>query len=182
MEYSKQDSTKDKQTAAFIFNTYFWDYKYLKDDLIQTAVISLWNARTKGRKMRTKTGANKIAKDAMIDFLRKESRNMDIDSLDAPLDDLEDDFLLLDTLPIEQDTADEKLTRYLRLLKRVKFNMFWLNGKKKKIIAMYLNRRSYQEIADCVGISKQNVGACINAFRETLTRELGLNIEGFSHE
>lgn len=114
----------------------------------------------------------------MIDFLRKESKHLDNDSL---FDELEEDLLLIDTVAAEQDNSDEKLQRYLKLIDQVRRQLFWLGGKQKRIIEQYLNRRSYQEIADCVGISKQNVGECVKAFRKSIAQKLELNIEGCDH-
>lgn len=178
MEFSKQNFTKDKQTAHFIYNKFFCSFKNLQDELIQVACIKLWEFRQKSNRYYTIRGANKIAKDAMIDFLRKESKHLDNDSL---FGELEEDLLLIDTVAAEQDTSDEKLQRYLKLIDQVRRQLFWLGGKQKRIIELYLNRRSYQEIADCVGISKQNVGECVKAFRKSIAQKLELNIEGCDH-
>jgi len=119
------------------------------------------------RKFYTKTGANKVAVDAMIDYLRKENKHLENLSL---FDEIEEDLLLLEILPIEQDTADIQQARYFKLLKQVKYQMAFLNGRQRTIIKMYLNRRPYHEIATRVGVSKSYVGECVCAFRDAIGR------------
>jgi len=114
----------------------------------------------------------------MIDFLRKENKYLDNVSMS---EELGEDLLLVDILPIKRDTSNEQEVKYLRLKRIVDDQLLGLNQKQCKIIGMYLNRRSYQEIADCVGIAKQNVGVCIKSFREKLAQKLGLDIGRWKH-
>ena len=171
MDYKKEHYTQDSEIAGFVFDTYFRKtFSRLKDDLIQEAVLKLWRFRCDPRKFYTKTGANKVALEAMIDFLRKENRHMDNLSL---LEEIEDDLLLIETVIAEQDTADIQQARYFKLLKQVRQQMAYLNGKQRTIIKMYLNRRPYHEIAAYVGVSKSYVGECVLAFREAIERCYG---------
>jgi DNA-directed RNA polymerase specialized sigma24 family protein len=175
MEYTLDDYQKDRSTADFVFKRYFSNFTWLKDELVQCAVIKLWKFKESGNAFRTKAaGANKIAKDSMTDYIRKESNHLGESSL---LDEVGEDLTLGEIIPTTEETADIKLSRFLKLKRQTDFKISRLKGRAKRIIEMYLNRRSYQEIADCVGIAKQNVGECVKAFRKTMARELGLDIE-----
>jgi len=166
MDYDINVFTKDKHTAEFIFNKYYKSYTDIKDDLIQEAITKLWAFRNKGKTFTTKTaGANKIAFDAMADYMRKINRHLDNVSLDS---DIDDELALIETMPAEQDTADLQQVRYVRLLRHIKNQLAFLGGRQQEIIKMYLNRRSFTEIGKCVGVSKQYVSECVIAFREAI--------------
>jgi len=168
MDYKSEHYTQDKEIAGYVFDTYFRKaFSQLKDDLVQEAIIKLLRFRCDPRKFYTRTGANKVAKEAMIDYLRKENKHLDNLSL---FDQIEEDLLLIETVPVDQDTSNIKQARYVKLLGQVKYQMAFLNGKQKTIIKMYLNRRPYHEIAAYVGVSKSYVGECVLAFRDAIER------------
>ena len=162
--------------AKLVYQRYFKDFAQHKEDLIQEASVRLWERRPEYDKSKSEyqTWAWTVSKDAMIDFLRKEKRHCNNISI---FTEIVDDKSYIDILTVEQDTADLELQKYIALLNTVRRRITKLDGRPKKIIEMYMRRRSYQEIADCVGIAKQNVGECVKAFRKSIARDLGLDIE-----
>lgn len=45
MDYTAANHNEDMRIATYIFNKYFKKYQNLKDDLVQVAVIKLWQSR-----------------------------------------------------------------------------------------------------------------------------------------
>ncbi len=69
-------------------------------------------------------------------------------------------------LPDKSDIIDEmSLNESLKLLLNAIYN---LNEVDKSIMLLYLDEKSYDEIAEIIGISKSNVGVRINRTKEIL--------------
>jgi RNA polymerase sigma-70 factor (ECF subfamily) len=85
----------------------------------------------------------------------------------------------LEKLPEAMDTIDidEELSRddNSRLLLQAISN---LNETDKSIMLLYLEEKSYDEIAEILGISKSNVGVRINRAKELLKKTLNLTENG----
>ena len=69
--YTPQHYEQDRKIALYVFNKDFKGH-YLKDDLIQTAIIALWQLRQKGNYKDYVNCACTTALNHMISFLRKE--------------------------------------------------------------------------------------------------------------
>jgi len=84
-----------------------------------------------------------------------------------------------DKLPEVSDTFDmiENLTvdKNLELLLKA---IYKLNEIDKSIMLLYLEEKSYDEIAEIIGISKSNVGVRINRTKELLKQNLILSNHG----
>ena len=82
-------------------------------------------------------------------------------------------------LPESMDTVDieEEISRdnNFRLLLQAISN---LNEIDKSIMLLYLEEKSYDEIAEIIGISKSNVGVRINRAKELLKKTLNLKENG----
>jgi RNA polymerase sigma-70 factor (ECF subfamily) len=85
----------------------------------------------------------------------------------------------LEQLPESMDTIDidEEISRddNFRLLLQAISN---LNETDKSIMLLYLEEKSYDEIAEILGISKSNVGVRINRAKELLKKTLNLTENG----
>ena len=171
MDYTKEYKA-DKKIAKTIFNRHFRGFKQYEDDMIQAAIISLWQFR-RHEPIATFTGACKIARAAMIDFLRPHTKYLNEASI---FEKAENDIIYADILG-EDDAAEFARVRCQTLNKLVNEKIDGLHGKAKDIIPMYLNRRSYAEIARAVGTTKQNVGKYITRFRKVIAQELKNNKE-----
>jgi RNA polymerase sigma-70 factor (ECF subfamily) len=78
----------------------------------------------------------------------------------------------MDTYDIEEEAARDN---DFRLLLQAIGN---LNEIDKSIMLLYLEEKSYDEIAEILGISKSNVGVRINRAKELLKRTLNLTENG----
>jgi len=78
----------------------------------------------------------------------------------------------MDTYDIEEETSRDN---DFRLLLQAISN---LNEIDKSIMLLYLEEKSYDEIAEILGISKSNVGVRINRAKEILKKTLNLSENG----
>ena len=78
----------------------------------------------------------------------------------------------MDTYDIEEATSRDN---DFRLLLQAISN---LNEIDKSIMLLYLEEKSYDEIAEILGISKSNVGVRINRAKELLKKTLNLTENG----
>jgi RNA polymerase sigma-70 factor (ECF subfamily) len=121
------------------------------DDLFQEVVINLWKSFPDFRgESKIQTWMYRISLNTCITFLRKSGRRP-----------------ITQTLTDEQleytDSGDTSPVRELYTL------VNRLNAFEKAIILLYLEDRSYDEIAQIVGITKSNVGVRINRIKEKLS-------------
>ena len=167
--YTTENYEQDKRIAIYVFNKNFKGH-YLKDDLIQTAVIALWQLRQKGNYKDYVNCACKTAHNHMIDFLRKENRHF----ADSLFDNGggETDLQLIDILESEQPTAQDYY-EYRELVKKIIPLPILVSTRNRKIIALYLKHYAQGEIAERVGVSRQCVNRVIRHFREAVRQILG---------
>ena len=164
MEHSEEFAV-DRKIAGMIFQRHFSGFRNLKDDLIQVAVIRIWQFRRGGQYF-TYTGACKVARRAMIDFIRPHAKFLD----DISLDSCENDLAYIDILTDKNSEYENLACENLNLL--LDQHLGKMTDRNKNIINMYLNRRSYAEIARAVGSTKQNVGQHINRFRRAIKQDM----------
>lgn len=122
------------------------------DDLFQEVVINLWKSYPTFRgESKIQTWMYRISLNTCVTFLRKSGQR-----------------------PKTQPLTDEQLTyadygdstpikELYNLINR-------LNGIEKAMVLLYLEDRSYEEIAQIIGITKNNVGVRINRIKEKLTQ------------
>lgn len=131
---------------------YATDKEHLSD-LYQETVMNLWGAYPKFRgESAVSTWIYRISLNTCISFLRKSGRR--VVSIPLPVN--------LEAIAEE----DDKVSRLREL-----YRMINLLGKlERALILLWLEERSYQEIADIIGISKQNVGVRLNRIKEKLKK------------
>ena len=167
--YAPQHYEQDRKIALYVFNKDFKGH-YLKDDLIQTAIIALWQLRQKHTYKDYVKCACTAAHNHMVSFLRKESRQFADSLFDSVGGD--GDLQLIDVLAAAQATADdycvygELVGIVIRLTRR-------LCDRDIKIVGLYLKRHTQREIAERVGVTQQYVSIIIGKFRLSVKQVLG---------
>ncbi|MDR0873673.1 MAG: sigma-70 family RNA polymerase sigma factor [Prevotellaceae bacterium] len=121
------------------------------EDLYQEAVLNLWKAYPKFRNESSySTWIYKIALNTCISGMRKESKYHQ----NVPLS-------LSDELVFESDNLEEELKELYRLI-------YQLKNLERAVILLYLEEKSYQEIADITGLSLCNVATKLKRIKEKL--------------
>lgn len=128
--------------------------EYTLEELYQETVISLWKAFPQFRGCsKVSTWVYRIAMNTCISYFRKSS----IRPVTIPIT-----FHIETTL-----TDDSEQNIYLRELYRMISQLGKLD---RALILLWLEEKSYQEIADIMGITKSNVAVKINRVKEKLKR------------
>ena len=122
------------------------------NDLYQEVVINLWKSFSRFRgECKASTWVYRIALNTCITFFRKTNSRPQV----VPI-----------TVDLESVFAEEESkTAQLRELYRM-INM--LGKLERALILLWLEERSYQEIADILGLSKNNVAVKLNRIKEKL--------------
>ncbi|MDT3405176.1 RNA polymerase sigma factor [Mucilaginibacter terrae] len=130
-----------------------------KQDLFQEITLQLWKAFPAFRQQaQQSTWMYRVALNTAISNFRKENRRPRLN----PLSEL--DFSIPDDYPPNQ--KNEQLNELMQAIAK-------LNAVEKAIIMLYLEEKSYDEIADITGITKNNVGVKLNRIKlklETLLK------------
>lgn len=146
--------TENKNIVFKICNSYCSN-KDDRDDLAQEIVLNLWKsyaAFTPNYKF--STWMYRVALNVAISFYRKEMRAIKFDAYS-------EDLIVFST------DADKKVEMEKNLSLLQKF-IFELNEIDKSIMLLYLDDKSYKEIAEITGISESNVATKINRIKNKL--------------
>ena len=134
-----------------IANSYCKDPEDRKD-LVQEVILQLWNSFDKYRdQFKYSTWIYRIALNTAISFYRKQRRRTEASS---PFS----DEILFIANPLNDIETDEKLL----LLQKFIFELRQLD---KALMLLYLDEKSYKEIADVMGISESNVATKISRIK-----------------
>lgn len=163
---------QDKKIATAVFNRYFRTFKNQKDDLIQMALVRLWQIRQDPLKHWSITYASKTAHNFMADYLKRECKFLNPNYNISVFNEIVDGLLMQDTLKDSCDYEPENILAYDLLVKDVNTVLDTFNDKGKEIIRMYLNHRSLFEIAKCFDMSKKGVHKYIIKFRDAVSRKI----------
>ena len=132
-------------------------YIYAKDqddlnDLFQETVLNLWKSfpRYRGDSKLT-TWVYRIAMNTCITFLRRSNTRPQTVPMTAQA---------VASLEADEETS-EQLKELYRLINQ-------LGKLERALILLWLEERSYQEMADILGLSKANVAVKLNRIREKL--------------
>ena len=141
-----------------VASLYCWDAAE-RDDLRQEITLQLWRAFPSYDPRRVfSTWMYRIALNVAISFARKAGRRRRVI---APLEDGSID-LPADVSAREHDEQVAALYRRLRALDPLN----------RALLMLYLDDRSYREIADVLGISETNVATKISRLKQRLRSEL----------
>jgi len=149
-----------KKIIYKIVNSYCPNRDHRKD-LEQEIIIQLWNSFDNyNKKYKYTTWMYRIALNVAISFYRKEKKQpikSDFYNEESIFSIVEDD---------EESTTE--LDRHLKLLQNFINNLNELN---KALMLLYLEEKSYEEIAEILGISKTNVATKIGRIKIILKKE-----------
>lgn len=121
------------------------------NDLYQEIVINLWNAFPRFRgECKVSTWVYRIGLNTCISFFRQSKSRPELVPLTVDLASFEE----------ESDTAS-RLRALYRMINR-------LGRLERALILLWLEEKSYQEIADITGISPSHVGVKLTRIREKL--------------
>ena len=122
-------------------------------DLYQEVVINLWKAFPKFRKeCKLSTWIYRIALNTCISFMRKEKNLPEIISLTQSFDRMEED-----------DETQAMLRQLYRMTDR-------LGQLEKSIVLLYLEEKSYEEIAEITGLTVTNVATRLSRIKDKLRK------------
>ncbi|MBD0401829.1 RNA polymerase sigma factor [Flammeovirga sp. EKP202] len=152
-----------KKIIYKIVNSYCKDVEDRKD-LEQEIIIQLWNAFDKyNPEYKYSTWIYRIALNVAISFYRKEKKwftNNDFSSVES-------------IYSVVDDKEDEtELDHNIKLLQKFINDLDELN---KALMLLYLEEKSYEEIAEILGISKTNVSTKISRLKLKLKKEFQKN-------
>ena len=149
-----------KKIIYKIVNSYCQN-KEDRKDLEQEIIIQLWNSfDTYNSDYKYSTWMYRIALNVAISFYRKEKKWS-----------IKNDFYHEESIfKIEEDTSEEQteLDNHLKLLQEFIHNLNELN---KALMLLYLEEKSYEEIAEILGITKTNVATKISRIKLKLKKE-----------
>lgn len=148
---------KNKGIIYKIGNSYCGDSEARKD-LIQEIILQLWKSYDKyDENFKWSTWMYRIALNTAISYLRKEKLRSDTSA------ELDEDFLYFDEGSDFSEQSEEVVLLYEFIGK--------LKSIDKAIMMLYLEEKSYKEIAEILGISKTNVSTKINRIKEKLRKQ-----------
>lgn len=123
------------------------------NDLYQEVVLNLWKAFPKFRKeCKISTWIYRIALNICISFMRKEKNIPEIVTITRETDHTE-----------EPDETEIMLRQLYRLINR-------LGQLEKSIILLYLEEKSYEEIAEITGLTLTNVATKLSRIKDKLRK------------
>lgn len=124
------------------------------NDLYQDVVLNLWKAFPKFRKeCKISTWIYRIALNTCISFYRKEKNVPEIISLSPGFDRITE----------SHDPVNEMLKQLYRMINQ-------LGQLDKSIILLYLEDKSYEEIAEITGLTVTNVATKLSRIKDKLKR------------
>ncbi|MFV8325224.1 RNA polymerase sigma factor [Flavobacterium sp. ZS1P14] len=128
-----------------------------RNDLVQEIIYNLWKSfDTFNQKSSLSTWMYKVAMNVAIYQLKTAKRKVETVPLEGQC---------LNFHESESSDFEEKLQVF-------KQHLGYLNLLDKGIVMLYLENKSYQEIADIVGLSESNVGTKIARIKEKLKKQI----------
>ena len=136
-----------------------------REDLHQEILLQLWRSLpTFGGASSINTWLYRVALNTALSFARRAPERREISLDDGQLKVLE-----------VEDTSSPNAADHLdneRRLERMEQAIARLGDVDRMLVTMYLDDRSYREIADVVGISESNVGVKLHRLRKLLAAGL----------
>jgi RNA polymerase sigma factor (sigma-70 family) len=152
-----------EKNKALIFKVagFYTDSPQDREDLFQEIVYQLWKSFDSfNNASAISTWMYRVAMNTAIYFLRKSQRRPPVESMRKELLEFPE--------PDDGDMDEE----FAILHEHIK----GLNLLEKGIVMLYLEGRSYDEIAGLIGISPSNVGTRLSRIRERLKKEIAKTI------
>ena len=132
-----------------------------RNDLVQEIIYQLWKSFDSFKQTASvSTWMYRIAMNVAIYHLKKAKRKISTVEIDIQSLDL-------------QETDNKEFEEKLQLLR---YHLNKLGLLDKGIVMLYLENKSYEEIAQIIGISQSNVGTKISRIKEKLRMQINKNI------
>jgi RNA polymerase sigma factor (sigma-70 family) len=148
---------KENETLIFKITAIYGNNPEDKQDLYQEIVLQLWRSFKKFKgEAKASTWIYRVALNTAISRLRKEKKSTDT----VPYDTYVHSFT--DT----QDTILEERSKELH------HQISRLNDIEKAVILLYLENKSYSEIAEITGITASNVSTKMGRIKEKLKKKI----------
>ena len=153
---------ENKRIIFKICNSYC-PKKENRDDLAQEIVYQLWKSVDDfNPDFKFTTWMYRIALNVAISFYRKEKKSGNTISFKEHLMELEDN----QDANIETESNFSLMHKFISQLKEID----------KSIMILYLDDKSYKEIAEIIGLTETNVATRINRIKETLRNKFANHI------
>jgi RNA polymerase sigma factor (sigma-70 family) len=145
----------NKEIVYKICNSYCHN-KFDREDLAQEIIYQLWRSgHTFHGDFKFSTWMYRVALNVAISFYRKNKRIQSIVSF-------------TDTIVDIEDSSDDSENEYEQRRKQVQLFINELNELDKALMILFLEAKSYKEIAEILGISETNVSTRINRIKENM--------------
>lgn len=133
-----------------------------REDLVQEVVLTLWKGRARFQPdHKFSTWLYRVALNVAISYYRKKKKAMQ----DVPLSDTHLDQSFYDTGQVEEEEKHQLLQREIAALKELD----------KALIILYLEDKSYKEIAEIIGITETNVATRLSRIKEKIKQNITNN-------
>lgn len=132
-----------------------------KHDLVQEIIYQLWKSfETFREQSKLSTWIYRVALNVAIYQLKKSRKNV----VTVPIDE--------QVLNYHDNTGNENEEKWKVFRQHIEN----LNLLDKGIVMLYLDNKSYDEIAEIIGISKTNVGTKLSRIKEKLKQQINKNL------
>lgn len=150
-----------KRTILKLCYVYAVDSEH-HNDLFQETVLNLWRSYDSFRsECGIQTWIYRITLNTCISFLRKYKRHPKTE-------------LLVQIPDIADTEEDDALIELYQMIEQ-------LNGLDKALVLLYLEEKSYDEMAEIVGMTRSNVGVRISRIKEKLRQIYLKNKKSIKH-
>lgn len=162
MDKKEQFITAIKDNEGFIYKlaSAYTNNTDDKHDLVQEIIYQLWKSfQTFREQSKLSTWIYRVALNVAIYQLKKSKRNV----VTVPIDEQVLNY---------QDTGYENEEKWKVFRQQIEN----LNLLDKGIVMLYLDNKSYDEIAEIIGISKTNVGTKLSRIKDKLKQQINKNL------
>lgn len=155
---------ENKKILFKICNSYCFN-KEEREDLAQDIIYNLWKSYQRYKpEFKFSTWMYRIALNVAISYYRKEKTSKSHITITEHL------IVFEETKDTEEETNLNLLFKFINNLKEID----------RSIMLLYLDDKSYKEIAEVTGISESNVATKINRIKEKLKTNF-LTTQNYSH-